>query len=339
MQQNVSKLKDKKDSTRTDTKPQGARPSSATVSNEQQVKLTGSLIDFIKTTEGFRARPYGDYKQLSIGYGTKANSPDEVIDEKEAEKRMIEKLTGFQKTVLGYNSKYGYNWDQSQIEALTSFTYNAGEGNLIKLLAGGKRSNEEIASKMKEYNKAGGEINQGLVKRREVEMSLFAGGSIPTSRSSPIAQASMSNMSASFNENLARRRQEAKEVEKYEEGSDSFVGPQAQASKSKKPLSDFANQFSFKSFADGFNKKTSELTDVISSMTTVKDITNNKEDIEKEKAKSQQGINIIDQSQNSTVASSSGGSSGGVSVSPVTSDHYYNRNHQFHAMAGGGYRA
>jgi hypothetical protein len=180
-----------------------------------------------------------------------------------------------------------------------------------------------------------GAIQLAIGKRVSSQMA----GNIPTARSNPIAQASMTNMSASFNENLARRRQEAKEAEKYEEGSDSFVGPQAQASKSKKPLSDFANQFSFKSFADGFNEKTNELKNVISSMTTVQDIETTKNEMAKEQAKSQQGINIIDQSQNTNVASSSGSSSGGISVTPVTSDHSSNRNHQFHALAGGGYRA
>ena len=298
------------------------------MSDEQQVKLTGSLIDFIKTTEGFRARPYGDYKQLSIGYGTKANSPDEVIDEKEAEKRMIEKLTDFQKTVLGYNSKYGYNWDQSQIEALTSFTYNAGEGNLNKLLAGGKRSNQEIASKMREYNQAGGEINQGLVKRREVEMSLFAGGKIPSSDAT--AQASMTNTSTSYSENLARRRKEADKKEEVSTESQS-----KDPSTTKASASPFEN---IQSFVTAFSTKTNvnnELKDVIDSAKKLKDIEENKDEIEREKAKSQQGFNYIDQSQNSTVSSSSGGSSGGLSVAPVTSDHYANRNWQFNAMSGG----
>jgi lysozyme len=332
-QGNVSKLRDRKDPGGSG-KRTGAITPSATMSDTQQVNLTRSLIDYIKETEGFKARPYGDYKQLSIGYGTKANSPDDVVDEKEAEKRMIEKLTDFQKTVLSYNNKYGYNWTQSQIDALTSFTYNAGEGNLKKLLGDGKRSNEEIAAKMKEYNIAGGKVNPGLIKRREVEMSLFAGGG--NTGSNTIAQASMTNQSLSYNENVARRRQEAKEAEKYEEGSDSLVGPVPPKPEKKKPLSDFARQFSFQSFAEGFKTRTSELENVINSMATVKDIKQSTTEIEKEKAKSMQGINIIDQSTN--VSSSSGGGGGGITVTPVTSDHSSNKNWQFNTMAGG-YRA
>lgn len=306
----------------------GSRPS-ASMSESTQTQLTGYLIDFIKRKEGFRARPYGDYKQLSIGYGTKANSPDEVIDEKEAERRMIEKLTGFQKAVLGYNSKYGYNWNQSQIDALTSFTYNAGEGNLKTLLGDGKRSNEEIAAKMKEYNKAGGKLNEGLVKRRDIEISMFTGGKgsdpsyTPADQGPSYAPVDQGPQSPTFAENLARRRKEAKEAEKYEEGSDSFVGPMLAKSETSKPsvLSAFASQFSIESFTSDFAKKTKELTDVVDSMFA---------------AQTQQAPTIMaDNSSVTNVTNNSSGGGGGPSINQVVSNHMSNMNWQFNSMSGG----
>ena len=296
-------------------------PSPASMTNASQTQITGYLIDFIKRKEGFRARPYGDYKQLSIGYGTKANSPDEVIDEKEAEKRMIEKLTGFQKTVLDYNSKYGYNWNQSQIDALTSFTYNAGEGNLKTLLGDGKRSNDEIAAKMKEYNKAGGKLNEGLVKRRGIEIAMFTGGRGSEPSYDLVDQ---EPRSLTFAENIARRRKEAKEAEKYEEGSETFVGPTLAKTETTKPsvLSAFAKQFSVESFTSDFAQKTKELTDVVNSMFA---------------AQTQQSPTIVSDNSNVTnvINNSSGGSGGGPSINQVVSTHMSNMNWQFNSMSGG----
>jgi GH24 family phage-related lysozyme (muramidase) len=298
----------------------GSRPS-ASISDTTQSQLTGYLIDFIKRKEGFRARPYGDYKQLSIGYGTKANSPDEVIDEKEAEKRMIEKLTGFQKTVLDYNSKYGYNWNQSQIDALTSFTYNAGEGNLKTLLGDGQRSNDEIAAKMKEYNKAGGKLNEGLVKRRGIEIAMFTGGRGSEPSYDPVDPESRS---LTFAENIARRRKEAKEAEKYEEGSETFMGPTLARTETTKPsvLSAFAKQFSVESFTSDFAQKTKELTDVVNSMFA---------------AQTQQAPTIVSDNSNVTnvINNSSGGSGGGPTMNQVVSTHMSNMNWQFNSMSGG----
>src|SRR5258708_27936661 len=41
------------------------------------------LVNFIKKQEGYSAKAYWDYKQWTSGYGTKANSATEVIDEAE----------------------------------------------------------------------------------------------------------------------------------------------------------------------------------------------------------------------------------------------------------------
>ena len=70
--------------------------------------------------------------------------------------------------------RYGYDWDSDQITALTSFTYNLGAGNLEKLLEGGSRGDEEISNMILEYNKAGGKVLPGLVKRRKAEAALFS---------------------------------------------------------------------------------------------------------------------------------------------------------------------
>ena len=70
----------------------------------------------------------------------------------------------------------GYDWDENKVDALTSFTYNTGEGNLKKLTKNGTRSNEEIAAMLPEYKKADGKVVDGLIKRRAAELKLFNEG-------------------------------------------------------------------------------------------------------------------------------------------------------------------
>lgn len=162
-----------------DTSPSKVMPGEGEVSQQ--------LVDFIKRKEGFRARAYEDYKQYSIGYGTKANSPDEVIDEAEAERRLRDHLAKAQKDVISHAKKYNYDWNQNQVDALTSFVYNLGSGALNQLTASGTRSNEEIMRKIPEYNTAGGKVVSSLVKRRGEELAMFTS---PSMAGSALASAS-----------------------------------------------------------------------------------------------------------------------------------------------------
>lgn len=59
----------------------------------------------------------------------------------------------------------------NQRDALISFTYNCGPGNLKKLCAG--RTADQIAAKIPAYNKAGGKVLNGLTRRRKAEQILF----------------------------------------------------------------------------------------------------------------------------------------------------------------------
>ena len=61
--------------------------------------------------------------------------------------------------------------NQNQFDALVSFTYNCGAGNLKKLCTG--RTVDEIGDNIILFNKAGGKILKGLVRRRTEEQLLF----------------------------------------------------------------------------------------------------------------------------------------------------------------------
>jgi GH24 family phage-related lysozyme (muramidase) len=157
--------------------------------------ISDSLVSSVKTLEGFSAKAFWDHKQYSIGYGTKASGPDEVISEKEADRRLRAELEKSQKTVVDFAKKHNYSWNQGQIDSLTSFIYNLGPGALKQVTANGTRSNEEISKKMLEYNKASGNVSQGLVKRRNIEFAMFSGGQQSSVTPQTPAPSSGSNVS------------------------------------------------------------------------------------------------------------------------------------------------
>ena len=68
---------------------------------------------------------------------------------------------------------------EHQVCALTSFAFNTGEGNLQKLINGKDRLNsgnyDSVQKLMPMYRKGGGKVLQGLVKRREWELTLWNG--------------------------------------------------------------------------------------------------------------------------------------------------------------------
>jgi hypothetical protein len=164
----------------TGTSPQQAGAPSGPIAggdiNAVSSKPSQSLLNMIKAKEGFSAKAFWDHKQWSIGYGTQAKDGSEVITKEEAEKRLSADVEKRKAYVLTFGKKNGYSWGEQQVDALTSFIYNLGYGALDQVTGKGKRSNEEIAKAMLQYNKASGQVNAGLAKRRGEETALFSGG-------------------------------------------------------------------------------------------------------------------------------------------------------------------
>jgi len=131
------------------------------------------LVSFVASFEKFSATPYDDFKQTSIGYGSKATKKNQRITEKEAKNLLKRDLDNARKVVLKMKKDAGYDWNKNQIDALTSFTHNLGAGNFKKLTENGTRGDEEISDMLLEYKYAGGEVRKGLIKRREAELNLF----------------------------------------------------------------------------------------------------------------------------------------------------------------------
>ena len=136
-------------------------------------------IDFIKQYEGClttATRLTGE-KYLTIGYGHYGADVKEgqTITEEKANELLKADIKGYTDYVLKHCSYLELN--QAQVDALTSFTYNTGAGNLQRLTANGTRTEQEIAEHITAYTKSKSEVNRnGLQKRRNAEKEMFEEG-------------------------------------------------------------------------------------------------------------------------------------------------------------------
>jgi GH24 family phage-related lysozyme (muramidase) len=128
------------------------------------------IADAVKRFEGFAPKAQWDHKQFSVGYGTKG-APGETIDRATADLRLNQELGKAADIVDRVNP----NLPPGARAALISLTYNAGGewasaglGERVKAgdLAGAK-------ALFVQYNKASGEVNPGLVARRNEEVTWF----------------------------------------------------------------------------------------------------------------------------------------------------------------------
>lgn len=143
---------------------------------KEDSKKPFNLVEFVAKFESFSPTAYDDFKQTSIGYGSKASSKNQTITEAEAKKLLEKDLNTARKFVVRMKEKSGYSWTENQIDALTMFTHNNGPGGLNELTENGTRGDEEIADMLPKYKYAGGKIRDGLVKRRAAELKLFNEG-------------------------------------------------------------------------------------------------------------------------------------------------------------------
>lgn len=146
------------------------------------MKTTNEALELIKSFEGCRLVAYDDLQPnktitsmsqvkgtLTIGYGHTAGvTVGQVITKEQADNMFKSDLKKYEKYVTD-NVKLELN--ENQFSALVSFCYNCGVGNLKTLVKG--RTASQIAEAILLYNKAGGQVLKGLVRRREAERKLF----------------------------------------------------------------------------------------------------------------------------------------------------------------------
>ena len=157
-----------------DTKPTASEVKAVAPGGEMSISDKG--VDLIARYEGCRLEAYKCPAGVwTIGYGHTAGvkEGDKLSSPEEAKNLLKEDLRKYGNYVNDCVKKglITFKLTQNQFDALCSFCYNCGNGNLQKLVAG--RDAVTIAEKMLQYNKGGGQVLAGLDRRRKEERALF----------------------------------------------------------------------------------------------------------------------------------------------------------------------
>ena len=137
------------------------------------MNISSKGLNLIKKYEGCRLtayKPVAAEKYWTIGYGH--YGPDVRAEMKITQAQADAYLRNDVAKFVADVNCLGRDWNQNQFDALVSFTYNCGKGNLVTLTTG--RNAAQIADHILLYNKgAGGVVLPGLVRRRKEERALF----------------------------------------------------------------------------------------------------------------------------------------------------------------------
>ena len=141
------------------------------------MKTSAEGIALIKKFEGLELDSYQCSANVwTLGYGhTQGVAEGDSCSEEEAEIILVNDLKEFETYV---NALVDVELDQNQFDALGAWTFNLGPTNLrtstlLKKLNAGEYN--DVPSEIKRWNRAGGQVLDGLIRRREAEALLFAG--------------------------------------------------------------------------------------------------------------------------------------------------------------------
>jgi len=144
---------------------------------ENNMKISQEGIALIKVFEGCKLESYLCAAGVwTIGYGhTKMVEEGQEITQEEADNILLNDLEIYEEAVL---KAVEVPLHQHQFDALVSWTFNLGGANLnastmLKVINKGEY--EDVPAQIKRWNKAGGKVLQGLIRRREAEALLFDG--------------------------------------------------------------------------------------------------------------------------------------------------------------------
>lgn len=132
-------------------------------------------LSLIKSFEGLRLQAYQDAVGVwTIGYGTtRGVKAGMAITKEQAERMLMDDVQRFEPEI---ERLVTLPLSQNQWDALISFTYNLGAANLesstlLRKLNAGDYTG--AAEQFPCWNKAGGRVLPGLVRRRAAEQALF----------------------------------------------------------------------------------------------------------------------------------------------------------------------
>jgi lysozyme len=146
------------------------------------LKLSQRGLELIKSFEGLKLKPYLCPASIpTIGFGntyypdgTKVKLTDPAITQEKAEELLKFLLVTYEKAVDSFCRD---DISQGNFDALTSFAYNLGNGNLQKSTlikkVNANPKDVTIADEFLKWNKANGSVLKGLTRRRQAEANLY----------------------------------------------------------------------------------------------------------------------------------------------------------------------
>jgi lysozyme len=144
------------------------------------MRVNAQGLALIKMYEGLRLKAYRDAVGIwTIGYGhtSMAGSPEVtpglVIDRQTADSIMAVDVSHFASRIQTFITR---DLNDNQFSSLVSFAYNVGVGAFAKssvLKSANAGDAEAVARRLNLWNKAGGRVLPGLVKRRAAEGLLY----------------------------------------------------------------------------------------------------------------------------------------------------------------------
>ena len=158
------------------------------VSAEELMTTSDEAVAMLKAEEGFSSKPYWDYAQWTVGYGTKC--PDDMLEyykqygitEAEAESLLRTYLLRFETELHKFMNRTGVKLNQNQFDALLLFTYNCGSGwsydttgIFYNPILSGATGNDLIYD-FSRWCSAGGQILTSLLRRRLCEANIYLNG-------------------------------------------------------------------------------------------------------------------------------------------------------------------
>ena len=157
------------------------------VSAASDFKASQEMIDLLKRFEGFSLRPYWDYSQWTVGYGTRV--PDGKLEEykangipmDEAEALLAEFLEDMGADVNSFIDKFGLTVTQAQFDAMLSLSFNCGTSWLYKpstlrtaVVEGW--TGDDFVFAFAQWSNSGNETIPGLIRRRLAEANMYLNG-------------------------------------------------------------------------------------------------------------------------------------------------------------------
>tara|TARA_A100001515_G_scaffold140139_1_gene135476 strand:+ start:4161 stop:4640 length:480 start_codon:yes stop_codon:yes gene_type:complete len=134
-------------------------------------------VALVKKFEGCKLEAYQCAAGVwTIGYGsTRGVAKGDTWSQEKADMMLEDELQEYGEHV---EELVTMPLSQNQFDALTSWTFNLGPTNLanstlLKVLNAGEY--EDVPAQIKRWNKANGDVLEGLVRRREAEALLFEG--------------------------------------------------------------------------------------------------------------------------------------------------------------------